>query len=207
MDLPPAPPPRPDASPIETPVDAHPSSGRRGLSIAGIALLAVAAVALAAYLSGSRDGFPEAALGYERMNDEQADRVESSMEAIRIGEIEISAALYGEGGEPRLLAATYENYPEIADAESIIQGAAAGAESSGGTVDEASLETSEADGYTYACMRGGGPGFLVPGGPSHEGVLCVFDGELVGVVVSTRTTDPVAGLADVRAFVDAYEAG
>ena len=207
MDLPPATPPRPDAFPIESPVEERASSGRRGVLIAGIVLLAVGAVAIVAFLSGSGDGFPDAALGYERMHDEQADRVESAMEAIRIGDIEISTALYGEGGEPRLLAATYANYPEIADAESIIQGAAAGAESTGGTVDESSLETSTAEGYTYACMRGGGTGFLVPGGPSQEGVVCVFDGELVGIVISTRTTDPVAGLADVRSFVEAYEAG
>ena len=207
MEPPPTPPPRPDAFPIESPVEERPSSGRRGVLIAVVVLLAVGAVALVAFLSGSGDGFPEAALGYERLHDEQADQVESAMEAIRIGDIEISTALYGEGGQPRLLAATYENYPEIADAESIIQGAAAGAESTGGTVDESSLEISTADGYTYACMSGGGTGFLVPGGRSQEGVVCVFDGELVGIIVSTRTTNPVAGLADVQAFVEAYEAG
>jgi hypothetical protein len=141
------------------------------------------------------------------MHDEQADRVESAMEAIRIGEVEISTALYGEGGEPHLLAATYANFPEIADAGTIIQGAAAGAESTGGTVDESSLQTSAGDGYTYACMRGGGSGFLVPGGPSQEGVLCAFEGDLVGIIVTTRTTEPIAGLVDVRSFVEAYEAG
>ena len=207
MDLPPAPPQRPDAVPIQGPFEERPSSGRRGVLIAAIALLALGAVALVAFLAGSGDGFPDEALGYERMHDVQADRVESAMEAIRIGDIEISTALYGADGEPHLLAATYENYPQIADAGSIIQGAAAGAESTGGTVDESSLQTSAGDGYTYACMRGGGPGFLVPGGPPQQGVLCVFEGEVVGLVVTTRTTEPIAGLADVRAFVEAYEAG
>jgi hypothetical protein len=207
MDLPPAPPPRPDAVPVESPFEERRSSGRRGVLIAAIALLAVGAIALVAFLSGSGDGFPDEALGYERMHDAQADRVESAMEAIRIGEIEISTALYGEDGDPRLLAATYENFPEIADAGSIIQGAAAGAESTGGTVDESTLQTSTGDGYTYACMRGGGTGFLIPGGPPQEGVLCVFEGEVVGIIVTTRTTEPIAGLADVRAFVEAYETG
>jgi hypothetical protein len=207
MDLSPVPPPRPDAVPIESPVEPRTSTGRRGVLIAMIALLAVGIIAVVAYLSSAGDGFPDAALGLERMEDEQAERVESVMEAIRIGDVEISAALYGRGGEPRLLAATYSNYPEPANAEAIIQGAAAGAEAQGGTVDESSLQMSEVDGYTYACMRGGGPGFLVPFGPSDEGVICVFEGDLVGVVVSTRTTEPIAGLADVRAFVEAYEAG
>ena len=35
-------------------------------------------------------------------------------------------------------------------------------------------------------MTGGGTGFLVPGGASQEGVICVFDGELVGIVVDAH---------------------
>ena len=119
------------------------------------------------------------------------------MEAIRIGDIEISTALYGEGGDP----------PPRRDLRELPgdrrrgvdhPGGGRGGGSTGGSVDESSLETSTADGYTYACMAGGGTGFLVPGGPTQEGVVCVFDGELVGIVISTHTTDPVAGLADVR---------
>ena len=206
MDLPPAPPPRPDGFAIESPVEPRTGSGRRGVLIAGLVLLAVGAVAVVAYVSGSGDGFPDAALGLERMRDEQAQRVESAMEAIRIGDIEIDAALYGLGGEPQVLAVTYSDYPEGANAETIMNGAAAGAEAQGGTVDESSLQTSDFDGYTLACMRGAGPGFLVPAGPSDEGVLCVFDGDRVGLVVSTRTTEPIAGLADLRAFVESLEA-
>jgi hypothetical protein len=63
MDLTPAPPPRPDAVPIGSPVDERPSSGRRGVLLAAIVLLAVGAVAIVAFLSGRGDGFPDAALG------------------------------------------------------------------------------------------------------------------------------------------------
>ena len=55
-------------------------------------------------------------------------------------------------------------------------------------------------------MSGGGPGFLIPGGPIRQGVLCVFQGELVGVVVTTHTGNPTLGLEDVRAFAEALEA-
>jgi hypothetical protein len=34
----------------------------------------------------------------------------------------------------------------------------------------------------------------------------VFQGELVGVLVTTHTEDPTVGLSDVRAFVEALEA-
>lgn len=207
MDLSPAPPPPPpDGFPIESPVEPRTSSGRRAVLIAAFALLAVGVVAVVACVSGSGDAFPDTALGLERMDDEQAERAESVIESIRIGDVEIGAALDGQGGEPRLLAATYSNYPEGANAEAIIRGAAAGAEAQGGAVDGSSLQTAESDGYDYACMQGGGPGFLIPGGPSHDGVLCVFHGELVGVLVSTLTTEPIARLADVRAFVEAMAA-
>jgi hypothetical protein len=126
------------------------------------------------------------------------------MEDVRIGEIEIRVAVYGEGDEPRLLAAIYDNYPERVEVEAIIEGAASGAEASGGEVDQRSLQVSESDGYRFACMSGGGPGFLVPGGPSEDGVLCVFVGDTVGLIVTTHTTEPVVGLVDVRSFVEAY---
>ena len=127
------------------------------------------------------------------------------MESIRIGEIEIKAALYGEGSEPRLLAAIYEHYPEDVEIEAIIQGAAGGAAASGGRIDQASLQVVESNGAQFACMSGGGPGFLVPGGPSEEGVLCAFSGDPIGLMVTTNTTEPLQGLMDVQAFVGAYE--
>lgn len=207
MEYQPTPPPRLDVFPIGGSVEHRPASGRRAVLVAAVVLLAVGGVAAFAFLSqGSSGGFPDSALGYQRLRDSQSEQVEAAMADIRIGEIEIRTALYGEGGEPRLLAATYENYPEGANAESIIQGVAAGAEASGGTLDEASLQVSESNGYRFACMSGGGPGFLVPGGPSQQGVMCVFQGELVGVMVTTHTRNSVLGLMDVRAFVEAYEA-
>jgi hypothetical protein len=206
VDLPPAPPPQgPSAGiPTGTPFDERSARGRRLVLVAAILLLALAGVALALYLTARRDAFPSVVLGYERLSGEQADRVEAAMESIRIGDIEIRAALYGEDGRPRLLAATYGNYPEAADVRAIMQGAAAGAEASGGRIDEASLQISRSGGSAFACVRGRGPGFLVPGGPSERGVMCVFDGDPVGVLVTTHTTDPMIGLIDVREFVEAY---
>jgi hypothetical protein len=86
----------------------------------------------------------------------------------------------------------------------MIEGAASGAVTSGGTVVRRSLQVSESNGYRFACTRGGGPGFLMPGGPRQEGVLCAFDGETVGLFVTTHTREPLVGLTDVRTFVDAY---
>jgi hypothetical protein len=209
----PIPPPRPDEATSPWPaappplVDVPSRSGRKGVLVAAVVLVAVGAVSAVAYLSGSRGGgFPETVLGYERIHGGEADRVESAVGSIRLGEIEIRAALYGDAGEPRLLAATYGNYPPEASFDGIVQGAAAGAEASGGTVDEASLQTIEADGYRLGCLRGEGPGFLVPGGPIERGVLCVFQGEHTGVLITTHTTEPTLGLAEVRSFVEAYEA-
>ena len=189
------------------PVPSRPRSGRGPVLVVAILLLLVGVGALIVYLTqrGS-DGFPDQALGYERLHTEEAERAERSVEDIRIGDVEISVALYGTAGDPELLAALYDNYPGGVAAETIIQGAANGAEATGGEVDRESLQLSESNGYSFACMSGGGPGFLVPGGPSEQGVMCVFQGELVGVTVTTRTQEPTAGLSDVQAFVEALEA-
>ena len=185
------------------PVPSRPRSGRGPILVVAILLLAVALVVF--LTQGGSDGFPDSALGYERLHNEDADRAESAIEGIKIGDVEIRGAVYGSGDEPQLFAAVYENYPEGIDAGAIIQGAAGGAEASGGEVDQGSLQSAESGGYSFACMSGGGPGFLIPGGPSRQGVLCVFQGELVGVVVTTHTLNPTLGLADARAFVEALE--
>ncbi len=187
------------------PVPSRPRSGRGPILVVAILLLAVALVVF--LTQGGSDGFPDSALGYERLHNEDADRAESVIEGIKIGDVEIRGAVYGTGDEPQLFAAVYENYPAGVEAEAIIQGAASGAEASGGEVDQGSLQSAQSgDGYSFACMSGGGPGFLIPGGPSRQGVLCVFQGELVGVVVTTHTQNPTLGLADARAFVEALEA-
>jgi hypothetical protein len=191
----------PDARPTPT------RSGRMLVLIAAVVLAVTGIGAVIAFVSqGSSSDFPDSVLGYERLRGGVAERVERSMESIRIGEIEILAALYGERDEPRLLAAIYEHYPDGVEIEAIIQGAAGGAAASGGTVDQGSLQISDSNGVRFACMSGGGPGFLVPGGPSEEGVLCAFTGDRVGLMVTTHTTEPVLGLMDVRTFVEAYEA-
>ena len=175
--------------------------------MAAILLLVVGGVALVVFLTqrGS-DDFPDTVLGYERLHGEAADRAERAVEDVRIADIEIRAAVYGIGDQPHLFAAVYDNYPEGVDIEAIVQGAAGGAEATGGEIDQGSLQTSEAGGYAFACMTGGGPGFLTPGGPAEQGVMCVFKGEQVGVIVTTHAQDAVLGLTDVRAFVEALEA-
>jgi hypothetical protein len=204
MELPPVPPPRPDApGPPDAAIEPRRGSGRWPVLVAAAVVAVVGVIAVVTPLAGRGDGFPDAVLGFERLRGGSAESAEEAMEGIRIGQIEVSAAVYGIGETPRMVAAIYENYPEGVDVEAIIQGAAGGAEVSGGRVNERSLQLSEGAGYRFACMSGGGPGFLVPGGPSERGVLCVFEGEAVGIVISTHTRAPVIGLRGVRAFVEA----
>lgn len=186
------------------PVASRPRSGRGPVLVVAILLLAAA---LVIFLMRSRsDGFPDSALGYERLHNEDAERAERAIEGIEIGDVEIRGAVYGTGDEPQLFAALYENYPTGLDAEAIVQGAADGAEATGGEVDQGSSRSARSGGYSFACMSGGGPGFLIPGDPSRQGVLCVFQGEVVGVLVTTHTGNPALGLEDARAFVEALEA-
>lgn len=185
------------------PVPSRPRSGRGPVLV--VAILLAAALVIFLMRSGS-DGFPDSALGYERLHNEDAERAERAIEGTEIGDVEIRGAVYGTGDEPQLFAALYENYPAGLDAEAIVQGAAGGAEATGGEVDQGSLRSARSGGYSFACMSGGGPGFLIPGGPSRQGVLCVFQGELVGVLVTTHTGNPALGLEDKRAFVEALEA-
>jgi hypothetical protein len=205
------PPPRPDApspwgSPTPTPAATPPRSGRGPVLAVAIVLLVIGVGALIVFLTREDDGFPDQVLGYERLRTDDADRAERTVEGVEVGDIEIRVAVYGTGDVPQLLAALYDNYPEGVDVQAIIQGAAGGAEATGGDVDQESIQVSESNGYSYACMSGGGPGFLVPGGPSQAGVLCVFQGEHVGVIVTTHTQEATLGLLDAQTFVDALEA-
>jgi hypothetical protein len=75
-----------------------------------LTLAVVGAGAFFAYLArDSGNTFPEAASGTSAF---VVERVETAMEGVWIGEIEIRVAVYGNGGEPRLLAAIYGGYPK-----------------------------------------------------------------------------------------------
>jgi GNAT superfamily N-acetyltransferase len=125
MERPPVPPPRPDVQGVpDAPIEPRP---RRWLVLVAALVAVVGVVAVVATLAGRGDGFPDAVLGFERLRGGSAERAEEAMEGIRIGRIEVRAAVYGIGVSPRMVAAIYENYPEGVDVEAIIQGAAGGA--------------------------------------------------------------------------------
>jgi len=172
--------------------------------VVAILLLVVGAVSLFLFLRSRGDGFPDEVLGYQRLRGGAAKQAEDFFESIEIGELRIRAAVYTDGTAPRLVAVLYDNYPAAVSATQLIQGASTGMEGSGGLVDESTLQTIESGGYQYACVEAGGPGFLVPGGANEEGVLCVFSGETVGLVITTHANVATLGLQDVQAFVEAF---
>lgn len=189
---------------VDRPPVASPPSGRRAVLIAAIVFAVVGIVALVAFLVGRGDGFPAEVLGYERLRGGQGAAAEDVMENIEIGDLEITAAVYGEADTPRLVAVLYGNYPSNVDIHTIVRGMTQGMEACGGSVDEASLEVAAGDGHELACVEAGGPGFLVPNGRSEDGVACVFHGETTGLVLTTHSSIANRGLQDVRAFLDAY---
>lgn len=124
--------------PVATPTP-RPSSGRWLVLISAIVVGVIGVVAVLAILSGD-DGFPDTVLGLERLRGGDADRAEDTMEGLPIGDLEIHAAVYGVAESPRLVATVFGNLPrEGANLETMMRGAIASAEASGGTVVERSL--------------------------------------------------------------------
>jgi hypothetical protein len=204
------PPPRPDTSPWGAPASGPapipPRSGRGPVLVVAILLLLVGAGAVIVFLTQRGDGFPDSILGYGRLRGGAAETAEQFFESIRIGDLRIRAAVYTDGRAPRLVAVIYDNYPEGVDVSTLIRGASSGMEGSGGSVDDSSIQTAEGAGSRYACVEAGGPGFIVPGGAAEDGVLCVFTGDDVGLVITTHSATAIGGLQDVRAFDDAFPA-
>ena len=199
MDLPPEPAP---ASELPPP---PPSRTRRRTVAIAVAILGVIVVGVVVAIIVSRgDGFPDRVLGYQRLHGGAAERAERVMESIRIDDLELNAAVYGEGGTPRLVAVIYGNYPAGVDIDVIVDGMARGMKRSGGRVEKGSLEKTGGPGNRFACVEASGPGLLVPGGPDEAGVACVFQGASTGLVITTHSSRSDSGLRDARAFYDAY---
>ena len=168
---------------------------RTSLVIAAAVLVGIAAIAL-----HRGDGFPESIAGLPRIHSAQAREAEEVVASIRVGGVSYKVAWYGDGDIPTLVVERFEGIPDTYTNGSsdqffdeMIRGFQAASYT---TVDTDGKVTQTIDSIQYTCASIG-PESASRATPT--GALCLWSGADVGMVLTTRTTDPTAALGDVRA--------
>ncbi len=175
------------------------SPARTPLLVGGVvcaALLVIAAVTLVLHRG---DGFPEAIGGLPRLHSAVATQFESTLASTQIGGVHMRGAMYGNGVLPQLIVERFDGVPDTylqGSASDFFDQAARGFETtSGTTVDTADMVSQTIDAVVYQCAS------VHPSTTStssFNGALCMWKGADLGLLVTIRTNDPAAAIADVR---------
>jgi hypothetical protein len=199
------PPPMPvlsDAPVAETPLlppRPEPPRKRIGLAIA-IAISAVALVAVFALVvtKYKGTGFPDSLAGQPRQTSDAAKQFEQTVASTKIQGVSFEAATYGTGSEPQEILMLFHGLPSSVQQMSRDQffsgfGASvanglAGADGGQG-VDLGAAAQASVDGVDHECAPISGTSGTGPG------VLCLFRGKTVGMLLLRNYADPQAALS------------
>jgi hypothetical protein len=185
---------------VETPVLAPqpgPPRKRIGLAIA-IAVGSVALVALFALvvLKYSGTGFPDSLAGQPRQTSDAAKQFEQTVASMKIEGVSFEAATYGTGSEPQEVLLLFHGLPTSVQqmsgdqffsgfGASVANGFAGG----GQGVDFATAARASVDGVDHGCDPIAGTS------DAGSGVLCLFKGDTVGMLLLRNYADPKAALS------------
>jgi hypothetical protein len=164
-----------------------------------LALVVTGAVAMA-LTGGSGGALPDAIDGVPRMHTPEAEAFERTLNGMTIADMSFSGAMYGDGVSPDLVVELISGVPDEARAapmDTFFSGAATGiASTSGGTIRvEEAVEARDGD-VEYRCA----PLELPAGtaGLTGSGVLCMWRGRDIGILITLRTGDASAAVEDAR---------
>lgn len=198
-------PPRPDIEEPTPPVERH----RRRWIVVGIVVLGTAIVAgTIALLQRDRvPGLPESVGGFRLVRGEVAEQMQKTIDAMMPDEVRVHIGMYGDEIDPQVIVFHFERGFEISDGtplDAVLEGAAsniAGAPFGGASVD-LTAETQAFEGGTdYLCAPIRSTSVLAP----YDGVLCLWRGDSVGLVVSFHASDPSSVLDQTKTVAEAID--
>jgi hypothetical protein len=187
--------PEPTGQPLQP---APPPRKRIGLAIA-IVVSAVVLVALFALVVLKFKGtdFPDSLAGQPRQTSDAAKQFEATMADTKIQGVSFEAATYGVGSEPQEVLLLFHGLPssvqQMSGAQffpgfgaSVANGFAAAGGGQG--IDFATAVQASVDGVDHECAP-------ISSATGAGGVLCLFKGETVGLLLLSNYADPQAALS------------
>ncbi len=174
------------------------SRRRIGLAIA-IAVSAVVLVALVALavLKFKGTDFPDSLAGQPRQTSDAAKQFEATVASTKIQGVSFEAATYGAGSEPQEVLLLFHGLPssvqQMSGAEffaGVGASVANGFASAGGgqSIDFAAAAHTSDGGVDHECAP-------ITGSSGTGGVLCLFKGDSVGLLLLRNYADPEAALS------------
>jgi hypothetical protein len=144
---------------------------------------------------------PDRIAGLPRLETDQARSFEDLLSGFTEGGISLRGAMYGSGDQPELIlerfVGTDDPFQGIPIETVLGQAGSAFGEGlgSGGEIDVETALSQTREGVDYACApyRGSAPG------AGQASIICVFSGDVSGLVVDLRTTYVTNGMDDAQA--------
>ena len=170
---------------------------RRSGLIAGVIVVGLVLVAVVGALALNRKGggFPDSLGGQPRLTTDAAKQLERSFSNTKIQGTTFEAAVYGSGGQPQDILVLIHGLPSqiqqmsgdefFSGLGSSFAGGFSGP--GGGPVDLTSGARATVGGVDHACAA--------VTGSSGGGVICVFKGKTVGIVILQNYADPQGALS------------
>ena len=181
------------------PVQEDRSRARTPLIIGAVVGAVLLLIVAATFFLHRGDGFPESISGIPRLHSAIAKDFEHTVSSTQISGVRMRGAMYGSGALPQLIVERFDGVPDAylqGSLSDFFDQAARGFETtSGTTVDTADTVSQTIDSIAYECAA------VQPSATSttsFNGALCIWKGADLGIVLSIRTTDPTAAIADVQ---------
>jgi hypothetical protein len=176
-----------------------PPPSRRDFRIGIVAILAFSALVVGGvvlFVTSRGQGFPDQLGGYDRNRSDAVREIEDALGSIEVMGVTMDVAVYGSDVNPAVILFTIEGVPsEFGDMgsdaffSSFMEGFQGGYPGSG-EFDPSSVVQRSVDGVDYFCAAMG----VVSAAGAQPTAICVFRGEVVGMLMVTTTSSPATAL-------------
>jgi hypothetical protein len=167
-----------------------------------VALIVAGAVAIFLTRDAS-GGLPEEIDGLPRLHTAEAQALQDAVEGQEVEGLSISTAMYGDSVSPKLVVGVFAGLPpelRSAPMDGVFTVLATALTSQGGSLHPEEAVTATDGGTEYRCAPVDAP---AGAGPPETGVLCMWRDDDIGIVLTFRTGDASAAVADARLAHDA----
>jgi hypothetical protein len=168
------------------------------IAVVGLAVVLIVTAIVVARSGGASDGLPEEVAGLPRLDSGMGKQLEEMISSIEVMDMHIDGAVYGADDQPQIMLEVFRDLPPGAEnlsARGVFTGASSGLGGSGAVVDESRIVDRTVGSVDVSCapfdLGGTSASFI----GARGGVMCVWNGQTLGVLLDLRLDGGSVGSA------------